>query len=97
LYHFLKIQKDVKTFSIPKEKSLSKLNEVEIQAKQHLNELYEIIVNELGKLNLNENEINILIILIDKGEIKISKDNLEEAIKVMKMLVERNISIKVKV
>ncbi|AKA72471.1 hypothetical protein SULI_00080 [Saccharolobus solfataricus] len=97
LYHFLKIQKDAKTFSIPKERSLSKLNEVEIQAKQHLNELYGIIVDELRKINLNEKEISILILLIDKGEIKISRDNLEESIKVIKMLVEKNISIKVKV
>ncbi|QGA53369.1 hypothetical protein GFS03_01610 [Sulfolobus sp. E5-1-F] len=97
LYHFLKIPKDVKTFTIPNEKSLFKLNEVEIQAKRHLNEVYGIIVNELRKVNLNQNEINILIALMEKGEIKISKDNLQEAIKVMEMLVERNISIKVKV
>ncbi|WP_338603977.1 hypothetical protein V6M85_05435 [Sulfolobus tengchongensis] len=97
LLHLLKIPKEVRTFNIPTDKSLSKLNEIEKQARQHMEELYNIIVNELKKINLNETEVNLLIELIDKGEIRVNRENADIIAKIIKMLIDKNIVIKVKI
>ncbi|MEM4769093.1 MAG: hypothetical protein QXY03_07785 [Saccharolobus sp.] len=97
LLNFLKINKDIKIFSIPKDKSLTKLTEIENEATKQLTEINRLILDELKKTNIDESKLNLLIELIDKGEIKINKNNLNDVTQIIKMLVEKGIVIRVKI
>ncbi|MEM4083384.1 MAG: hypothetical protein QXD91_06650, partial [Saccharolobus sp.] len=91
LLNFLKINKDIKIFSIPKDKSLTKLTEIENEATKQLTEINRLVLDELKKTNIDESKLNLLIELIDKGEIKINKNNLNDVTQIIKMLVEKGI------
>ncbi|BDB99063.1 hypothetical protein [Saccharolobus caldissimus] len=95
LLHVLKIEKEIKTFTIPKNKSLDKLNEIEKNAKDHLNEVYSFTIDQLEKIDLDEIKLNILLELIEKGEIKLNKNNIDNSFQVIKMLIEKGISVRV--
>lgn len=95
LLHVLKIEKEIKTFTVPKNKSLDKLNEIEKNAKDHLNEVYSFTIDQLEKIDLNEIKLNILLELIEKGEIKLNKNNIDNSFQVIKMLIEKGISVRV--
>ncbi|MEM4944606.1 MAG: hypothetical protein QW214_08660 [Saccharolobus sp.] len=97
LLNFLKINKDIKIFSIPKDKSLTKLTEIENEATKQLTEINRLVLDELKKTNIDESKLNLLIELIDKGEIKINKNNLNDVTQIIKMLVEKGIVIRVKI
>ncbi|MEM3292000.1 MAG: hypothetical protein QXY60_04595 [Saccharolobus sp.] len=97
LLNFLKINKDIKIFSIPKDKSLTKLTEIENEATKQLNEINRLVLDELKKTNIDESKLNLLIELIDKGEIKINKNNLNDVTQIIKMLVEKGIVTRVKI
>lgn len=97
LLNFLKLNKDIKIFSIPKDKSLTKLTEIENEATKQLNEINRLVLDELKKTNIDESKLNLLIELIDKGEIKINKNNLNDVTQIIKMLVEKGIVTKVKI
>ncbi|MEM0263590.1 MAG: hypothetical protein QXQ01_04470 [Saccharolobus sp.] len=97
LLNFLKINKDIKIFSIPKDKSLTKLTEIENEATKQLNEINRLVLDELKKTNIDESKLNLLIELIDKGEIKINKNNLNDVTQIIKMLVEKGIVIRMKI
>ncbi|MEM3203466.1 MAG: hypothetical protein QW232_04440 [Saccharolobus sp.] len=97
LLNFLKLNKDIKIFSIPKDKSLTKLTEIENEAKKQLTEINRLVLDELKKTNIDESKLNLLIELIDKGEIKINKNNLNDVTQIIKMLVEKGIVTKVKI
>lgn len=95
LLHVLKIEKEIKTFTVPKNKSLDKLNEIEKNAKDHLNEVYSFTIDQLEKIDLDEIKLNILLELIEKGEIKLNKNNIDNSFQVIKMLIEKGISVRV--
>lgn len=95
LLHVLKIEKEIKTFTIPKNKSLDKLNEIEKNAKDHLNEVYSFTIDQLEKIDLDEKKLNILLELIEKSEIKLNKNNIDSSFQVIKMLIEKGISVRV--
>ncbi|MEM3771870.1 MAG: hypothetical protein QXW80_06135 [Candidatus Micrarchaeia archaeon] len=97
ILNVLKLNKDIKTFSVPKDKSLSKLNEIESEAIKHLDEINRFVLEELKKINMNEYELNLLVELIDKGEIKINKNNLNDITQIVKMLAEKGIEVRVKI
>ncbi|MEM0092346.1 MAG: hypothetical protein QXS44_00940 [Saccharolobus sp.] len=97
LLNFLKINKDIKIFSIPKDKSLTKLTEIENEATKQLTEINRLVLDELKKTNIDESKLNLLIELIDKGEIKINKNNLNDVTQIIKMLVEKGIVTRVKI
>ncbi|MEM0220028.1 MAG: hypothetical protein QW213_06820 [Thermoproteota archaeon] len=97
IFNVLKLNKDIKTFSIPKDGSLSKLNEIESEAIKHLNEINRFVLEELKKINMNEYELNLLVELIDKGEIKINKNNLNNITQILKLLAEKGIEVRVKI
>ncbi|MEM0200363.1 MAG: hypothetical protein QXY56_03985 [Saccharolobus sp.] len=97
LLNFLKLNKDIKIFSIPKDKSLTKLTEIENEATKQLTEINRLVLDELKKTNIDESKLNLLIELIDKGEIKINKNNLNDVTQIIKMLVEKGIVIRVKI
>jgi DNA repair exonuclease SbcCD ATPase subunit len=95
LLHVLKIEKEIKTFTVPKNKSLDKLNEIEKNAKDHLNEVYSFTIDQLEKIDLDEIKLNILLEWIEKGEIKLNKNNIDNSFQVIKMLIEKGISVRV--
>ncbi|MEM3329826.1 MAG: hypothetical protein QXD56_07210, partial [Saccharolobus sp.] len=97
LLNFLKLNKDIKIFSIPKDKSLTKLTEIENEATKQLTEINRLVLDELKKTNIDESKLNLLIELIDKGEIKINKNNLNDVTQIIKMLVEKGIVTRVKI
>ncbi len=100
LIQFLRIPVEVKTFIVPADRSVSKLSEIERQAIRYLEEIRKLTIERINenneKISLSQSELDLLLELLEKGEVKINRNNLESVYKVIKILTERGITIQVR-
>ncbi|AOL16951.1 hypothetical protein BFU36_09795 [Sulfolobus sp. A20] len=100
LVQFLRLPVEVKTFPVPSDRSISKLSEIERQAIRYLEDIRKLTIERINENNenisLSPSELDLLLELLEKGEVKINRNNLESIYKVIKILTERGITIQVR-
>ncbi|TRN00891.1 hypothetical protein DJ530_06695 [Sulfolobus sp. E1] len=100
LVQFLRLPVEVKTFPVPSDRSISKLSEIKRQAIRYLEDIRKLTIERINENNenisLSPSELDLLLELLEKGEVKINRNNLESIYKVIKILTERGITIQVR-
>ncbi|MEM1627284.1 MAG: hypothetical protein QXV69_08465 [Sulfolobaceae archaeon] len=87
---------DIKFFSEELD-NVEDLLRIREEALNKLKELHYLTVQELKSISdMNEEELELIIQLLDKGEIKINKRNINKVIKVIKLLIEKGLNLQVK-
>ncbi len=87
--------KDLRLFEIT-----DNLNDLEINAKESEEEarkIYDELKEKLSKLNIDSKKLDILLSLLDKGQVTITKRNSKDVLELLNFLAEKGIIITVKI
>ncbi len=73
--------------------SVLELNDKVREAETHLKEVKEVAMEKIKEMKMDENSLTIITKLMDEGKVRINRNNYADAIKIIKLLIEKGIQM----